>query len=198
VLELEKTLKAVKRMNHFILYLAMGINYLHQSLFFWSIGAWVLAWVLPLAIDMMILLCVKITQTPGAARSSKRRAMVVLIPFVLLSAAISAVSPGHLFLRIIFAAVVVEIGLAEWLLAGFKGDEVKKEISAKAPRTRSPESVAKAAATRAANKAKKEAEAQKRRETNERRQARKIEKELEVMAAGEPYPLAPISPIPYP
>lgn len=180
-----KTIRSIHRYNVAILWGAMAINYLHQSLFFYSQGAWLFAFLMPLVIDLMILLCVKITQTPNAARHSKRNAFIVLIPFIMLSGSISAYAPGNPFMRFVFAAVVAEIGLAEWLKSSFKIDE--PAVKVRAPR--SADSIAKAAATRAANKATKDATAQKRRDTIERK---RFEKEIAAMSTMDNN--APVSP----
>lgn len=196
-----KTIKRVKQANQAIVLLAMGISYTHQANFLAELGAGPFAYAVPIAFDLLIYVAIKVTQTPGLIAAAKRAAITLLVPSVMVSAAVNAIADGHLLLRVLYAVVVAEIAAAEWLASKIKPDftAIEQAASAAAPaptgRKLDPavaaQRAAKARITRERNRLAKLTPQQKAAMT---RKANREADELDRMAAGYVPANAPVSP----
>lgn len=171
-----KTIKTVKRATGAVVILAMGTTYAHAAHFYAELGGGAFSWIIPGIFDVMIYLCLKVTQTPGLTADAKRAALKGLIGFTAVSMAVNALAPGHVMLRVIFGLVVASIAVAEWISTKIQPDfDAIEAIETANPAPLTP--AQKAAKTRAANKA-------------------KAERELRRMTKGYVPKSAPVSPAP--
>lgn len=171
-----KTITTVKRATGLVVILAMGVTYAHAAHFYTDLGAGWFAWILPAVFDIMIYLCLKVTQTPGLKADAKSAAFKGLVGFTAVSVLVNALAPGHVMLRLIFALVVMAIAVAEWISSKIEPDfDAIEAIEAENPAPLTP--AQRAAKTRAANK-------------------RKADRELRAMASGKTPKSAPVSPAP--
>lgn len=117
------TIKWVRRAATAIMVIAMVVSYTHQAGFLTSIGAPVLgAGLIPVALDALTFICVKVLGTPGMAQAAKSRAIKVLVFPVLASGAINFLAPGAMVTKLVFVVAVMLIPLAELVASVIKPD----------------------------------------------------------------------------
>lgn len=201
-----KTIRTVRRVNTAIVFLAMAVSYLHQATYLADIGAGSLGYLVPLVFDLMIVACVKVTQTPGLVAKARHTAMAVLAPMVLVSGTVNFVAPGSMVVRCVFAIVVATIAAAELLAAAIKPDfaaieRTVAEVAAPAVTSSArSEAARKAAATRRANAdAARKAADDKAAKAADRREQRRLDREiaeLEAAVATNPGNPSPVSSAP--
>ncbi|MBG0565756.1 hypothetical protein I4J89_30325 [Actinoplanes sp. NEAU-A11] len=164
-----RAIRIIKRANGLILIGALTASYLHQAHYLATLGAGMFAWIVPAVFDLAMLSMLTITQTTGMAVDAKRAAMKILVVVVTISAAVNFAAPGPLGLRAIFALVVGLVAGVEWVAAKIRPDfaaieerEVSVITEVRPGRKLDPEvaraRAAKAAETRRAKQAAREAE----------------------------------------
>jgi hypothetical protein len=182
-----RAIRLIKRANGLILIGALTASYLHQAHYLAELGAGMFAWIVPAVFDLAMLSMLTITQTTGMAVDAKRAAMKILVVVVTISAAVNFAAPGPLGLRIIFALVVGLVAGVEWVAAKIRPDfaaieerEVSVISEVRPNRKLDPEvakaRAAKAAETRWAKQAAREAEEAARAEAARLRAAKAAEK----------------------
>jgi hypothetical protein len=122
-----KAIKTVKRNVKLVAAGAIIVSTPHQALYLASLGhgdiaAWVFAIVIPLVFDLGMLTMLTVTQTAGMASRAKRRAMVVLAVMVTISAAVNAIAPGPMVLRVLFGTVAAILAALEWVNSAIAPD----------------------------------------------------------------------------
>lgn len=118
-----RTIRFVRWAATAIMLIAMVTSYSHQAMYLAGIGAPKLgAWLIPLAVDALTALCVKVTGTPGMAAAAKRMALQVLVFPVLASGAVNFVAPGALVVKVVFVVAVLMIPAAELVAGKIKPD----------------------------------------------------------------------------
>jgi len=157
-----RTIRIVKAACLMILGIAMAISYTHQVEYLLSLGAGMAGAVLiPISVDALIVVCVKISGTAGMAQSAKRWALLILAFPAGVSGTVNFLVGGHIVVRCLFVVAVAMIVAAEFLAAKIRPDfsviermagevTAKQEISPE-ERARRSAIARKAAATRKRN-----------------------------------------------
>jgi hypothetical protein len=135
--ELLDTLRKTARHAGRVTGIALGVSMPHQVGFILSLAPlrWgsLTKWLesitlisgsvgIPIAVDFLILICIKILATRGAERRSKRIAIRVMWFPVLVSGLVNMLAPAPLLIRLLFGVAVVLIPAAEGLRASIRPD----------------------------------------------------------------------------
>lgn len=190
-----RTIRTVKVAALVILGIAMAISYTHQVEYLVKLGAGLAgATLIPISVDALIVVCVKISGTAGMHQSAKRWALLILVFPASVSGTVNFIVGGHLVVRCLFVVAVIMIPAAEFLAAKIRPDfsviekmageiTVKREVSDE-ERARRSAIARKAAATRKRNAASR---------YSKRRNVRRTD----VQVPEELLPEAPVSPAPW-
>lgn len=197
--EMLKTITLAKRLALAIVVAVMAVSYQHQRHYLLAIDMDSFgAAVIPLIIDTLTLLCVKVLGATGMARIAKMIALTFLLCPVGASAWINFAGSPNGTAGSIYVIVVAFIAVAEIIKAFIKPDfdsilaeearvqparKIGRKLTEEQRRTRA----AKAAATRERNRAAREREGRKAR--RQRRQVDELEQSFSL-------PSAPVSPAP--
>lgn len=145
--------------------IGMLVSYSNQVAFLHHIGLKLLGAILiPISMDLLTLICVRVLGTPAMDRAGKRTAMYVLLFPVLTSAWINSIAETNLVAQVISVVPVLGIVAGELVRTRAKPDfreldEIERGITPEIPASRQPlpdevreERARKARATREANR----------------------------------------------
>lgn len=121
-----KSMETVRKIGTGIMYGAMAVSFSHQVTFFHNlqahengpiavVTAWFASIVIPLVMDGLTALCVRVTGTRGMAPAAKKAALQVLMFPVLISGAVNFMAPGPWIMKGVYALVVSMIPAAEYV-----------------------------------------------------------------------------------
>jgi hypothetical protein len=197
--EMLKTIKVSKRIALFIVTAVMIVSYQHQLHYLMSIGTDLVgSAVIPVIIDALTLLCVRVLGATGMAKTAKMIALGFMLAPIGASAWINFNGSANNTVGWIYVIVVAFIAVAEIIKAFIKPDfisilaeEARIQPARKVGRKLTEQEKAERAATRAANKAREVAEAAKE-AARQQRQARKEQREIVKAFQTD----APVSPAP--
>ena len=117
------TIKWVARLAALITAIAMVTNYGHQRSYLLSLGVEALtAHLVPVSVDLLTILCIKVIGTPGMVRFARRAALFALAFPVTASAAISGSAPGSVAAKAVYVVAVVMIAVAEGIKSVIRPD----------------------------------------------------------------------------
>lgn len=193
------TIKAIDHAKHgsrLVLLIAIVATYGHQATYLLTQGFGWLAWVVPGAFDVGIIVMVIVTQTPAMDPEAKAKGRKALVMLVAVSMGINTAAPGTITAHVVFPLLVAEIGVIEWVSGSirpyFEALEAREaEVTAAVAPTTNPhrsEAAQRAAATRKANLA---TEAAKKADRTEARRLARMEREMRTEFETS---LAPVSP----
>jgi hypothetical protein len=193
----------VRWLAYGVMIAAMVVSYGHQTTYLHSIGVSILgARIIPIALDLLTAICVKVAGTRGVIKAAKVIALRTLVFPVLISGAINFVAPGTRVAKLVMVVPVAMIPLAEIVASKIRPDFTAMAVAerevAPAVETVDPELAAKRsdAARKAADT--RRANADKAAEIAAAKQAARKARAAERAALETAYdlPAAPVSPAP--
>lgn len=117
------TIKRVRQAATVIMVIAMAVSFNHQREFLVAIGAPVEGSILiPISLDMLTFICVKVLGTSGMAGSAKRAAITIMAFPVIASGAVNFLAPGAFVTKSLYVVAVLTIPAAEWLASLIRPD----------------------------------------------------------------------------
>jgi len=190
-----KTIRTVKRAALVILVVAMAISYTHQFEYLLALHAPIEgALLIPISVDALIVVCVKIAGTAGMHANAKKWSLIFLVFPAGVSGTVNFIVGGHLVVRCLFVVAVVMIPMAEFLTSKIRPDfsvieRMVGEINAKPAITEEERARRSAIARKAA--------ATRKRNAGQRAPRQSRISQMPVQAAAKLPSVAPVSPAPW-